>query len=113
MLINARSEAEAKKVSAGADAEAERIRARGSKEAGQLMGESEVAVALAKLRIAYGPFAENRSSTFFFGLHGPGDLPTALLGNSLAAQTGLENLDFGRGAQGAPAAAAAASSQPG
>jgi regulator of protease activity HflC (stomatin/prohibitin superfamily) len=110
MLIKARSEAEAKKVIAGADALAERIRAQGSMEAGKLMDESEVCVSLAKLKIAYGPFVENQSSTFFFGLSGPGDLPTALLGNSLAAQTGLENLDFGRGgAQGG----AAASSSPG
>lgn len=100
MLIRARSEAEAIKIAASADAESERIRAQGSKDAGQLMGESEVAVALAKLKIAYGPFEQNQSNTFFFGLHGPGDLPTALLGNSLAAQTGIAGLNFGPGAGG-------------
>ena len=71
-----------------ADADAERIRAQGAKEAGQLMGESQVAVDLAKLKIAYGPFAENQSSTFFFGLGGPGELPNAILGKALANDTG-------------------------
>eukprot|EP00927_Polykrikos_kofoidii_P015584 TRINITY_DN1693_c0_g1_i1.p1 TRINITY_DN1693_c0_g1~~TRINITY_DN1693_c0_g1_i1.p1 ORF type:complete len:544 (-),score=84.41 TRINITY_DN1693_c0_g1_i1:670-2301(-) len=102
MLIKARSEAEAMTIAATADADAERIRAQGAKEAGMLMGESEVATSLAKLKIAYGPFAENKASTYFFGLNGPGDLPTALLGNSLAMQTGTAGLDMGGrgGAQG-------------
>jgi hypothetical protein len=102
MLIKARSEAEALTIAATADADAERIRAQGAKEAGMLMGESEVATSLAKLKIAYGPFAENKASTYFFGLNGPGDLPTALLGNSLAMQTGTAGLDMGGrgGAQG-------------
>lgn len=92
MLIKARSDAEALEIAAKADAEAERIRAQGSKDAGKLMGESDVAVALAKLKIAYGPFQENQSNTFFFGLQGPGELPSAILGNHLANQTGATSL---------------------
>jgi regulator of protease activity HflC (stomatin/prohibitin superfamily) len=103
MLIMARADAEAQTVAAAADADAEQIRATGARDAGLLMGESQVATALAKLKVAYSPFVDNKSSTFFFGLHGPGDLPTALLGNSLAAQTGVAGLDFGPGAQGGPA----------
>merc|ERR1712060_892473 len=90
MLVKVKSEAEAIKLKAQADGEAERIRAQGSKEAGQLMGESQVAVDIAKLKIAYGPFAENQSSTFFFGLSGPGELPNAILGRSLAGETGTQ-----------------------
>lgn len=97
MLINARSVAEAKQIAAISDAESERLRAQGAKDAGRLMSQSDVAVALAKLKIAYGPFAENKSRSFFFGLHGPGDLPVSLLGNSLAAQTGITNY-FSKGA---------------
>merc|ERR1712225_66760 len=89
MLVKARSEAEAAEIKARADAEAEKIRAQGAKEAGLLMEESELASSLAKLKIAYGPFTENQSSTFFFGLQGPGELPTALLGSHLAGTTGL------------------------
>jgi regulator of protease activity HflC (stomatin/prohibitin superfamily) len=92
MLIKARSEAEAMEISAKADAEAERIRAQGAKDAGKLMGESDVAVSLAKLKIAYGPFQENQSNTYFFGLQGPGELPTAILGNHLANETGATGL---------------------
>jgi len=92
MLVKVRSEAEAVKLRAEADSEAERIRAQGSKEAGQLMGESQVAVDIAKLKIAYGPFSENQSSTFFFGLGGPSELPNAILGKALAAETGTQGL---------------------
>jgi hypothetical protein len=89
MLIQIRAEADAKEIAATADATSETMRARGSKEAGHLMGQSDVAVSLAKLKIAYEPFADNKASTFFFGLKGPGDLPTALLGNAMASQTGI------------------------
>eukprot|EP00927_Polykrikos_kofoidii_P083177 TRINITY_DN8464_c0_g1_i2.p1 TRINITY_DN8464_c0_g1~~TRINITY_DN8464_c0_g1_i2.p1 ORF type:complete len:591 (+),score=84.93 TRINITY_DN8464_c0_g1_i2:55-1827(+) len=110
MLITARSEAEsatiavqgeaaraqaaanAKMIAAQADADAERTRAEGARDAGLLLAESEVATSLAKLEIAYGPFAENQSSTFFFGLQGPAELPNALLGKHLAAQTGTAGL---------------------
>lgn len=92
MLVKVRSEAEATTLKAQADADAERIRAQGAKEAGQLMGESQVAVDLAKLKIAYGPFAENQSSTFFFGLSGPGELPNSILGRALAGETGSQGL---------------------
>jgi hypothetical protein len=97
MLIKARSEAEAAEISAKAEAEAERIRAQGAKDAGLLMGESEVAVSLAKLKIAYGPFTENQSSSFFFGLQGPGELPTALLGSHLANEVGATGLALAKG----------------
>jgi len=88
----AQAAADAMLVRANAEAQAERAKAEGNRDAGLLMAESEVAVQLAKLRIAYGPFAENQSSTFFFGLQGPGELPTALLGQHLAAQTGTTGL---------------------
>eukprot|EP00927_Polykrikos_kofoidii_P060517 TRINITY_DN55475_c0_g1_i1.p1 TRINITY_DN55475_c0_g1~~TRINITY_DN55475_c0_g1_i1.p1 ORF type:complete len:537 (-),score=90.65 TRINITY_DN55475_c0_g1_i1:37-1599(-) len=87
-LIKVRAKADSLRISARADADAEKIRATGSKDAGVSIGESSVAVSLAKLKIAYGPFQENQSSTYFFGLEGPGQLPQALLGNALAGQTG-------------------------
>eukprot|EP00927_Polykrikos_kofoidii_P020611 TRINITY_DN19820_c0_g3_i2.p1 TRINITY_DN19820_c0_g3~~TRINITY_DN19820_c0_g3_i2.p1 ORF type:complete len:551 (+),score=66.19 TRINITY_DN19820_c0_g3_i2:263-1915(+) len=88
----AQAAAEAKIIAAQADANADRTRAEGARDAGILLSESEVATSLAKLKIAYGPFAENQSSTFFFGLDGPADLPNALLGKHLAAQTGTTGL---------------------
>jgi len=93
----AKAAADAMLVRANAEAQAERAKAEGNRDAGLLMAESEVAVQLAKLRIAYGPFAENQSSTFFFGLDGPGQLPTALLGQHLAAQTGTTGLALAAG----------------
>eukprot|EP00927_Polykrikos_kofoidii_P020610 TRINITY_DN19820_c0_g3_i1.p1 TRINITY_DN19820_c0_g3~~TRINITY_DN19820_c0_g3_i1.p1 ORF type:complete len:553 (+),score=67.68 TRINITY_DN19820_c0_g3_i1:93-1751(+) len=85
----AQAAAEAKMIAAQADADAERKRAEGARDAGLRLSESEVATSLAKLKIAYGPFAENQSSTFFFGLDGPADLSQALLGKHLAVQTGV------------------------
>ena len=41
------------------------------------------------MRIAYGPFAENPSSAFFFGLEGPGQLPESILGKDLAGEMGM------------------------
>lgn len=87
-LISARSNAEAVKIKAQADAEAERVRGEGAKEAGHLIEESHLACEIAKLKIAYSPFSEVKSSTYFFGLQGPGELPNALLGNALASQMG-------------------------
>lgn len=92
LLVGARAEAEALKIKAEAEAAAERIRADGAKIAGLAIGESEVATSLAKLKVAYGPFAENQSSTFFFGLQGPGELPQAIMGSHLAKQTGVAGL---------------------
>merc|ERR1712027_184240 len=88
MLTKARAEAEAVAIKAKAEADAEITRAEGAKAAGLLIGESEVATSLAKLKIAYTPFAENQSSTFFFGLQGPGELPKAILGSHLAGEAG-------------------------
>lgn len=88
MLIKARSHAEALEIGAKADADAERIRAEGSKDAGKLMEDSAVAVALQKLKIAYAPFQEKESNSYFFGVQGPGDLPTSILGEQLANSTG-------------------------
>lgn len=87
MLVKAEAAAQAKAIEAGADAEADRTRAEGAKDAGQLLAESEVATDLAMLKIAYGPFQNNKASTYFFGLEGPGELPTALLGKHMAGQT--------------------------
>jgi len=92
MLVKVRSEADALKLTASADAEAERIRAQGSKDAGLLMGESQVAVDIAKLKIAYSPFEDGNASTYFFGLSGPSDLPNAILGKSLAAETSKQGM---------------------
>lgn len=109
MIIKSKSEAEAKQIAAEADAMSERLRAQGAKDAGQLMSESEVAVQMAKLKVAYGPFTDKKANSFFFGLQGPGDLPAALLGNSLAAQTGVADLDMkGSGGGGGSASSAAA-----
>jgi len=89
MLIRVRSQADAVKIAAVGEADAERIRGNASKDAGKLLEQSEVAVQLAKLEIAYGPFSQNQSSSFFFGLNGPSDLPGALMGKHLAAQAGV------------------------
>eukprot|EP00928_Gymnodinium_smaydae_P082864 TRINITY_DN6613_c1_g1_i4.p1 TRINITY_DN6613_c1_g1~~TRINITY_DN6613_c1_g1_i4.p1 ORF type:complete len:638 (+),score=116.73 TRINITY_DN6613_c1_g1_i4:37-1914(+) len=91
LLCKARAEAEAVEIKAKSDAEAEKTRAEGSKAAGLALGDSEVATCLAKLKIAYAPFEKNQSSTYFFGLDGPSDLPKAILGKHLAneANSGL------------------------
>lgn len=86
LLVRAKAEAEAMEIQAKAEASAERTRADGAKEAGMLIGESDVATSLAKLRITYEPF--HKSNTFFFGLEGPSDLPKAILGRQLAAEAG-------------------------
>jgi len=84
LLVKSKAEAESLNIKAKAEAEAERVRAEGAKEAGLLIGESDVATSLAKLKITYEPF--NKSNSFFFGLQGPGDLPKAILGKQLAAE---------------------------
>ena len=48
-VVKAKGNAESTKINAMADAEAEVMRAKGSKEAAELIGSSEVAVALAKV----------------------------------------------------------------
>merc|ERR1719203_4690 len=89
LIVKAQSEAEAIKVNAKAKANAERIRAEGQRQAGLIMGESEFAVGLEKLKITYAPFAKNKSNNFFFGVQGGGDVPGALLQKNQAGALAL------------------------
>jgi len=83
LLVGAKAQADAIKIKAEAEAEAERIRAEAAKVAGDALAESDVAVALAKLKIAYEPLQKNQDNTFFFGLKGAAQLPTAIMSDHL------------------------------
>eukprot|EP00413_Alexandrium_margalefii_P022740 CAMPEP_0204574318 /NCGR_PEP_ID=MMETSP0661-20131031/40530_1 /ASSEMBLY_ACC=CAM_ASM_000606 /TAXON_ID=109239 /ORGANISM="Alexandrium margalefi, Strain AMGDE01CS-322" /LENGTH=527 /DNA_ID=CAMNT_0051582829 /DNA_START=73 /DNA_END=1656 /DNA_ORIENTATION=+ len=86
-LLKARAEAEAAKVRAAGDAEAEVVRAQGSIQAAKQLEESEVAVALAKLKQAGACLADGQANSFFFGLQSASDIPAGMLGNALMAES--------------------------
>jgi len=79
LMIKTKAEADAKRIAAEADADADRIRAEGSKDAGEKLEQSNIAVELA--RIQKTGEALNDKQSFFFGAHGPDQLP-AILSNS-------------------------------
>jgi regulator of protease activity HflC (stomatin/prohibitin superfamily) len=79
LMIKTKAEADAKRICAEADADSERIRADGSKDAGDKLEKSNVAVELARIQKS-GEALDGKQS-FFFGASGPDHLP-ALLANS-------------------------------
>merc|ERR1711977_349894 len=78
LMIKTKAEADAKRICAEADADSERIRADGSKDAGDKLEKSNVAVELARIQKS-GEALDGKQS--FFGASGPDHLP-ALLANS-------------------------------
>lgn len=84
MLLKARAEAEAMRIRAHGDAEAESLRAEGSLKAATQLGESEVAVALAKLKTAGQCLKDGQANSFFFGLQSASDIPAGMLGSAMA-----------------------------
>jgi len=85
VLLKARAHAEAEKVQAEGAAAAEELRAEGHLKAARRLESSEVAVTLAKLRTAGNSLGEGKANSFFFGLKGPGDLASGVLGSALLA----------------------------
>jgi len=79
LMIRTRAEADAKRIAAEAEADSDRIRAEGSKDAGDKLEQSGIAVELA--RIQKTGEALNDKHSFFFGASAPGQLP-AILSNS-------------------------------
>ncbi|CAJ1446507.1 unnamed protein product, partial [Effrenium voratum] len=75
LLLKAKAEAEAARIRAEGDARAEELRAEGSLKAAQRLQDSEVAVALAKLKTAGTCLKEGKANSFFFGLQGATDIP--------------------------------------
>lgn len=87
LLLKARAEAEAEKIRAEGHASAEEIKAQGSLKAANSLETSEVAVLLAKMRTAGECLGEGKANSFFFGLQGPSDIPSAIAsGNVLMAE---------------------------
>lgn len=80
--IAATAAAEAEKIKAEADSVSERMRGQGARDAGKMMEESDAAVAMAKLKIAYAPLSS--PSTFYFGLNKTCNLGSAILGKTFA-----------------------------
>merc|ERR1712050_232507 len=81
----AQGEARALLLKAQADAEAESLRAEGSLKAARPLEDSEVAVALAKLKTAGTCLKDGHANSFFFGMQGASDIPSGLLGNAMMA----------------------------
>mmetsp|Transcript_89086 Transcript_89086/g.212704 ORF Transcript_89086/g.212704 Transcript_89086/m.212704 type:complete len:527 (-) Transcript_89086:347-1927(-) len=81
LLLKAKAEAEAARIRAEGDARAEELRAEGSLKAAQRLQDSEVAVALAKLKTAGTCLKEGKANSFFFGLQSATDIPQGMLGS--------------------------------
>merc|ERR1712100_538704 len=77
LMIRTKAEADAKRIEAEADAD--RIRAEGSKDAGEKIQQSGIAVDLALIQKTGEALSDKQS--FFFGANGPNQLP-AILSNS-------------------------------
>jgi len=84
-ILVAQAEAQAEQIRAEGDAAAEEIRAQGSLKAANLVETSDVAVTLAKLKTAGVCLGEGKANSFFFGLAGPNDIPTGILGSAAIA----------------------------
>jgi len=85
LLLRARAEAEAERIRAEGHAAAEAIQAEGALKAAKSLEGSDVATAIAKLRASGTALGEGKANSFFFGLGGPSDIPTGLLGSALMA----------------------------
>merc|ERR1719401_925094 len=86
LLLKARAEAEAERIRAEGHAAAEEICAEGSLKAAKQLENSEVATLIAKLRASGQCLNDAGANSFFFGLGGPGDVPSGMLGNALMAE---------------------------
>lgn len=84
-VLKAQAESQAEQIRAEGDAAAEEIRAQGSLKAANLVETSDVAVTLAKLKTAGVCLGEGKANSFFFGLTGPNDIPTGILGSAAIA----------------------------
>jgi regulator of protease activity HflC (stomatin/prohibitin superfamily) len=89
LLTKAKAEAEAERIRAEGHAAAEEIKAEGSLKAARNLESSEVAVNLAKLRTAGECLGEGRANSFFFGLGGPAEIPSGVLGSALMAEASM------------------------
>jgi len=87
LLTKAKAEAEAERIRAEGHAAAEEIKAEGSLKAAKQLEASEVAINLSKLRTAGECLGEGKANSFFFGLGGPADIPTGILGSALMAES--------------------------
>lgn len=86
LLLRARAEAESERIRAEGHAAAEAICAEGSLKAAKLLEDSEVATTIAKLRASGTALGEGKANSFFFGLGGPAELPSGVLGTALMAE---------------------------
>lgn len=86
MLLQAKAEAEAARIRAEGDAKAEVIRAEGSLDAAAKLQTSQVAVDLARMKTAGNCLKDAKANSFFFGLQGASEVPSALLGTALMAE---------------------------
>merc|ERR1712118_349754 len=95
----AAAEAEQAEIAAEAEADADRIRAEGSKDAGEKIQQSGIAVDLALIQKTGEALSDKQS--FFFGANGPNQLPAILSnsalvsGKSTPAQEGKKTSIFG------------------
>jgi len=85
LKLKAQAESDAERIRAEGHAAAESIKAEGSLKAAQSLEGSEVATAIAQLRAAGVALGEGKANSFFFGLGGPAEIPTGLLGSALMA----------------------------
>ncbi|CAE7453142.1 unnamed protein product [Symbiodinium sp. CCMP2592] len=85
LLLKAKAEAEAARIRAEGDARAEEVRAEGSLKAAKRLEDSEVAIALAKMKTAGGCLKDGKANSFFFGLNGAADIPGGMLGTAALA----------------------------
>merc|ERR1719506_1821589 len=83
--LRAQAESDAERIRAEGHAAAESIKAEGSLKAAQSLEGSEVATAIAQLRASGTALGEGKANSFFFGLGGPAEIPTGLLGSALMA----------------------------
>jgi len=86
LLLKAKAEAESERIRAEGHAAAEEICAEGSLKAAKQLENSEVATMIAKLRASGQCLSDAGANSFFFGLGGPGDVPSGMLGNGLLAE---------------------------
>eukprot|EP00930_Biecheleria_cincta_P001701 TRINITY_DN102814_c0_g1_i1.p1 TRINITY_DN102814_c0_g1~~TRINITY_DN102814_c0_g1_i1.p1 ORF type:complete len:537 (-),score=118.87 TRINITY_DN102814_c0_g1_i1:38-1648(-) len=96
LQLKAQAEADATRIRAEADARADEVRAEGSLKAAQRLEESEVAVALAKLRTAGACLKEGNANSFFFGLQGAADIPGSMLGTAALANAASSSAGGGK-----------------
>merc|ERR1712216_266882 len=91
--LRAQAESDAERIRAEGHAAAEAIKAEGSLKAANSLEGSEVATTIAKLRAAGVALGEGKANSFFFGLGGPAEIPTGLLGSALMADAATARRD--------------------